>query len=126
MDKGNNINPFLWIFAIMAILATILYVRKSQSLAKIRANQEACVQNLKLISSAIEQLAVNVKRFREPLTWDAPGTAIIDFLPGKQRVYCPDGGQYEFSKYSDIPECSINEHTEAFKRTLKARIPTEF
>jgi len=111
-SKGFTLVEIMIVVAIIGLLATIAIPNFVQ--ARTTAQQNACVNSLRLMSGAVDQWALeqNVSN----------GTTIVmadvtPYLKGSNAPICPTGGTYSFpgSVGSGFPvACSTAAHTTAW------------
>ena len=67
----------------------------------------ACVNHLRLIESAKQQLALENPAGPNPPTWDT----IILYVgrDGVEKPVCPDGGTYTIGRFNELPTCSLGQ-----------------
>ncbi|MDP3790195.1 MAG: prepilin-type N-terminal cleavage/methylation domain-containing protein [Candidatus Omnitrophota bacterium] len=105
--KGFTLVEIMIVVAIIGLLAAIAipnFVR-----ARTRAQQEACIANLKQIEGAIQIWAVDLNQADTavPAAWSALTPNYIRTLPA-----CPGGGAaYALVAPSARPTCNIAGHT---------------
>ncbi len=94
------------IIGLLAALAVPNFVK-----ARMTAQKNACIQNLKQIDSAKEQWAFENKKTQGDSTAGSE-TAINAFM--KSAPVCSGGGAYNYSAIGSVPACSLggsNSHT---------------
>ena len=82
-------------------------LQTEQQQARLAANANACINNLRLIDAAKQQWALD----KNKAATDVPTTR--DLLPYfKDGIFpvCPDGGSYAIATIAELPACSIQGH----------------
>ena len=98
-DKAFTLIEVMIILAIIVLLAAIIIPRFMQ--ARIKAQTNACVSNLKQVQGAISLWALdNEMNGRDPVK-------MADLVPVylKSPPECPLGGDYIFATVSGLPLC---------------------
>lgn len=95
------------VVAIIGLLAAIAIPNFVK--ARTKAQQNACIANLKQIDGAVQQWALENKK----TSTDTYALAsITDFLKGSVMPVCPAGGTYAAgATVADNPTCTIPGHT---------------
>ena len=92
------------IIAVVGLLAAIAipsFVKARQA-----AQQNACVNNLRILHAAKEQVAMALQL---PDGAAVPGDRIQSYLPtARQPLRCPEGGAYTVGAVGQLPECSVH------------------
>jgi len=94
------------IAAVVIGCASLLYVGVCTLIrARNTKAMNACVNALRLIESAKQQLALENPATPNPPTWDV----IVPFLSpdGVKKPVCPEGGTYTIGRFSEPPTCSL-------------------
>lgn len=97
------------VVAIIGLLATIALPNFIK--ARVTAQKNACIQNLKQIDSAKEQWALENKK-TEGASTAGSESAVDAFM--KSAPVCPGGGSYTYNAVGTNPSCSLsasNSHT---------------
>lgn len=88
--------------------ANLQQLQTERQQAKLAANANACINNLRQLDTAKQQWALDKEK-----TADAVPTA-QDLLPylNKDEIFpvCPDGGNYTLNAVGELPACSIPGH----------------
>ncbi|OGV68663.1 MAG: hypothetical protein A2283_20670 [Lentisphaerae bacterium RIFOXYA12_FULL_48_11] len=75
--------------------------------ARNTAQQNACINNLRMLDSAKEQWALSAKK-ADGVQVEIP--AMLQYIKGAKMPICPKGGTYKVNVIGQNPECSIPEH----------------
>jgi len=73
-----------------------------------QSEQNACVNNLREIDSAVQQFALEYKLSTNDVV---TAEQIVPYLRSGQLPRCPSGGTYTFGPVTNAPSCSIPGHT---------------
>lgn len=78
----------------------------------------ACLNNLRQIDGAKEQLALEQHLGTNSVieTW-----ALAAYIKGGEFPTCPSGGTYTIGRIGEFPSCSISDHSEAGAARLRER-----
>jgi chromosome segregation ATPase len=87
--------------------ANLQQLQTEQQQAKLAANANACINNLRQIDAAKQQWALDKEK-----TADAVPTAqdLLPYLKDGIFPVCPDGGNYTINAVGELPTCSIQGH----------------
>ena len=102
--KGFTLVEIMIVVAIIALLAAIAIPSFMKS--RTESRKSACINNLRLIDHAKQQLGTSTN-------WpDATPMVMADVLPYlKSQPVCPAGGNYTVSVLATNPSCSIAGHS---------------
>jgi hypothetical protein len=75
--------------------------------ARVTKASNACVNNLRLITSAKEQWCVERKKSSTAVPTWSDLQPYLGYGPKKELPHCPDGGVYTIGRLDQIPTCSI-------------------
>jgi hypothetical protein len=73
--------------------------------ARNTSSVNSCVNNLRLIDAAKQQLMLENPSATKSLTWEAL-TPFIGRAEGKKPV-CPEDGTYTIGAFNELPSCSL-------------------
>jgi len=109
------------VVAVIGILAGIAI--PSFISARSRAQQTACIVNMKMIEGAKDQWALS-----QGVTNGNPNeAALAPYLPNSKKLICPAGGTYTYHAVGQEPECSkhgtISENTASSIQPHPASMP---
>ena len=104
--KGFTLVEIMIVIAIIALLAAIAIPSFQKSRMSARAT--ACVNNLRLIDQAKQQLATASQNMVDSYTPTA--TDLAPYIKGMSTsggLVCREGGTYSFNAITNNPTCSI-------------------
>jgi type II secretory pathway pseudopilin PulG len=76
--------------------------------ARNRPQQDACINNLRLIDSCKEDVAVSYRLTAGDMVVTA---SVNQYIKGATTPICPSGGTYTYGNIGSNPECSITTPT---------------
>jgi prepilin-type N-terminal cleavage/methylation domain-containing protein len=104
--SGFTLVEIMIVVAIIGLLAAIAIPNFAK--ARMRAQQNTCIANLKAIDSAVQQWALEYRKVATDSYSLSDGT-LLDFLKGSIFPVCPAGGTY--APGADVatpPTCSLS------------------
>ena len=105
--SGFTLVEIMIVVAIIGLLAAIAIPNFVK--ARSKAQQNACIANLKQIDGAVQQWALE---FKKTTTDTYTFANITDFLKGSVIPTCPAGGTYtEGATVGTVPTCTVAGHT---------------
>lgn len=113
-SKGFTLVEIMIVVAIIALLAAIAIPSFMKSRADSR--QSACVNNLRLIDHAKQQLATASSTMQDSTVpaW----TDLSPYFKGSGTPYCRQGGTYSINAITSNPTCSYQYGVAGSQHTL--------
>jgi prepilin-type N-terminal cleavage/methylation domain-containing protein len=105
---GFTLVEIMIVVAILGVLAAIGI--PSFLHARARSQATACINNLRQIETAVQQVAIEKgKHVGDDVTWPDEITAYIKLNAEGSIPGCPAGGEYSLKKVGEIPQavCSL-------------------
>lgn len=99
--KGFTLVEIMIVVAIIGLLAAIAI--PSFVKARNQAQQNACINNLRIIDAGKEQCAME---YRLTDGVRAPTDSVNEYIKGRQIPVCPAGGTYDYNLIGSDPICS--------------------
>lgn len=104
--QGFTLVEIMIVVAIIGLLAAIAI--PSFVKARNTSRQNACINNLRQIDGAKEQLALeqNLTQGETPVD-----TQVNEYIKGGDTPDCPSGGDYTYNEIGTNPVCNIDDPT---------------
>jgi type IV pilus assembly protein PilA len=103
MRKGFTLVEIMVVVAIIGLLSVIAI--PSFIKARNESQQNACINNLRMINAGKEQAALELKLSTGEIV---PTTAVDAYIGGNTTPCCPGGGIYTYNVIGTNPVCSIS------------------
>lgn len=103
---GFTLVEIMIVVAIIGLLAAIAIPSFIKS--RNTAQQNACINNLRIIDGGKEQWAFVARRSSGATTLDS---SINEYIKGNTTPICPGGGTYTYCNVGSAPECTITSPT---------------
>ena len=103
--SGFTLVEIMIVVAIIGLLAAIAI--PSFMRARTTSQKNACIENLRQVSGAEEQWAMEANK-NSGDTFDTTGVSV--YLKGSVIPKCPGGGTYTYKAVGTDPTCSITTH----------------
>jgi len=100
---GFTLVEIMIVVAIIGLLAAIAI--PSFVKARNTAQQNACINNLRMIDSGKEQAAL-AERWGD--TAEAVTTIVNQYIKGNTTPVCPAGGSYTYGRMNQNPRCNFS------------------
>ena len=106
---GFTLVEIMIVVAIIGLLAAIAIPNFVK--ARTTAQQKACISNLKQISGAVDQWALEYKKTNTD-TYALTDATLLAFIKGSVLPTCPAGGAYTAgANVGTNPTCNVTGHT---------------
>ena len=104
--KGFTLVEIMIVVAIIALLAAIAIPSFMKS--RTESRKSACINNLRLIDHAKQQLATASQTMTDNYV---PGMdELTPYLKGNAKLTCPAGGTYTINAITSNPVCTVPGH----------------
>jgi prepilin-type N-terminal cleavage/methylation domain-containing protein len=103
---GFTLVEIMIVVAIIGLLAAIAI--PSFVKARNQAQQNACINNLRMIDAGKEQAALELRLTQGDTV---PTTAVDSYIKGNTTPVCPGGGSYTYNPIGTNPQCNITTPT---------------
>lgn len=100
--KGFTLVEIMIVVAIIGLLAAIAI--PSFIKARNTSQQNACINNLRMIDAGKEQAALALKLTQNDTVADAD---VNEYIKGNTTPICPGGGEYTYGVIGTNPVCNI-------------------
>jgi chromosome segregation ATPase len=87
--------------------ANLQQLQTEQQQARVAANANACINNLRLLDAAKQQWALDKNKAAEAVP---TSQELLPYLKDGIFPVCPDGGVYSLNAVGEIPACSVQGH----------------
>jgi len=87
--------------------ANLQQLQAEQQQAKVAANANVCINNLRLLDAAKQQWALDKSK---PDSAVPTSQELLPYLKDGTFPVCPDGGVYALNAVGEIPACSVQGH----------------
>jgi chromosome segregation ATPase len=87
--------------------ANLQQLQTEQQQARVAANANACINNLRLLDAAKQQWALDKNKAAEAVP---TSQELLPYLKDGIFPVCPEGGVYSLNAVGEIPACSVQGH----------------